>query len=401
MARFFSLDPPEYQVPAIAELRRDWRNVPDSDAVNVIAVEAQYLEFHRYLLASLRHRDIAGGAAIPIGLSVRAGALKTATLICASIAEAALRAHAERRGYPLPANPRHRTFGKVLGVWEQPGDTPRAEVAAIWPQLQSLHTGRNNIHLYKVVENNGEFYDLLHSEEQSLNDADNVLATLRALTSVAVGSDTGSHRAGKDLSADRGFHAPRPLPRAVRRIPLGAFSLSRPLLAGSAPPACTTDLLYSNTFLRYDAAAPYKRCPAANYATEQPPRTHFEETTMPATDDTSKKTPTATAPNFSPETSALELALNSERSRLLQVHSVLHCLYEVLLYADGEDASTYAEAAHLAAMLIDDVVANLDPVKLRPMIEAIERKARVEGRYAPPEPRDDAVREPRAVYIVH
>jgi hypothetical protein len=52
-------------------------------------------------------------------------------------------------------------------------------------------------------------------------------------------------------------------------------------------------------------------------------------------------------------------------------------------------------------MLIDDVVANLDPVKLRPMIERIERKARVEGRYTPPEPRDDAVREPRAVYIVH
>jgi hypothetical protein len=121
---------------------------------------------------------------------------------------------------------------------------------------------------------------------------------------------------------------------------------------------------------------------------------------MPNTDDTSKKTPAPT-PDVSPETSKLEHALNSERSRLLQVHSVLHCLYEVLLYADGEDASTYAEAAHLAAMLIDDVIVNLDPVKLRPMIEAIERKARVEGRYAPPEPRDDAVREPRAVYIVH
>jgi len=121
---------------------------------------------------------------------------------------------------------------------------------------------------------------------------------------------------------------------------------------------------------------------------------------MTNTDDTSKKTPSST-PGVSAETSKLEAALNTERARLLQVHSVLHCLYEVLLYADGEDASTYAEAAHLAAMLIDDVVVNLDPVKLRPMIEALERKARAEGRYAPPEPRDDAVREPRAVYIVH
>lgn len=122
---------------------------------------------------------------------------------------------------------------------------------------------------------------------------------------------------------------------------------------------------------------------------------------MSNTDDTSKKTASPTTPHVSPETSKLEHAIDAERARLLQVHSVLHCLYEVLLYADGEDACTYAEAAHLAAMLIDDVVVNLDPVKLRPMIEAIQRTARMEGRYAPPEPRDDAVREPRAVYIVH
>ena len=128
---------------------------------------------------------------------------------------------------------------------------------------------------------------------------------------------------------------------------------------------------------------------------------------MADTDDTSKKTPNS-SPTASSETSKLEQAIDAERARLLQVHSVLHCLYEVLLYADGEDTVTYAEAAHLAAMLIDDVVVNLDPVKLRPMIEAIQRSARLECRYAPPEPRglqlgsgkdDDAVREPRAVYI--
>jgi hypothetical protein len=126
----------------------------------------------------------------------------------------------------------------------------------------------------------------------------------------------------------------------------------------------------------------------------------FKELTMANTDDTSKKTPApTTATNVSAETSKLERAIDAERARLLQVHSVLHCLYEVLLYADGEDATTYAEAAHLAAMLIDDVVVNLDPVKLRPMIDAIQRTARLEGRYAPPEPKGDAVREPRAVYV--
>jgi hypothetical protein len=120
---------------------------------------------------------------------------------------------------------------------------------------------------------------------------------------------------------------------------------------------------------------------------------------MANTDDTSKKTPSPSTPkDVSAATSRLEDAINAERARLLQVHSVLHCLYEVLLYADGEDAPTYAEAAHLAAMLIDDVVANLDPVKLRPMVEAIQRTARMEGRYEPPAT-PDAVREPRAVYV--
>jgi hypothetical protein len=122
---------------------------------------------------------------------------------------------------------------------------------------------------------------------------------------------------------------------------------------------------------------------------------------MANTDDLSKKTPSSSTSELPAEPSKLERAIDAERARLLQVHGVLHCLYEVLLYADGEDASTYAQAAHLAAMLIDDIVVNLDAVKLRPMIEAIQRTARMEGRYAPPEPSDDAVREPRAVYIVH
>ncbi len=103
----------------------------------------------------------------------------------------------------------------------------------------------------------------------------------------------------------------------------------------------------------------------------------------------------------------LEEAIEAERARLLQVHSVLHCLYEVLLYAEGEEAATYAEAAHLAAILIDDAVARLDPVKLRPMIEAIQRSAKHEDRSTSPEPRglqlgpgndDSTVREPRVTH---
>jgi hypothetical protein len=124
---------------------------------------------------------------------------------------------------------------------------------------------------------------------------------------------------------------------------------------------------------------------------------------MANTDDTSKKQPASDSSDVSAATSKLERTLEVERARLIQIHSVVHCLYEVLLYAEGEESGTYAEAAHLAAMLIDDVVVQLDPVRIKPLIEAVRRSARMQGRYDIPEPRglqlgnkegDDSVREP-------
>ena len=112
---------------------------------------------------------------------------------------------------------------------------------------------------------------------------------------------------------------------------------------------------------------------------------------MANTDDTSKKQ------NSSAETSQrtptqLERFLEVQRRKLLQAHSVLHCLYEVLLYADGEDSVTYAEAAHLASMLVDDVIEQLDSARLQPMIDAIQREAKAGSG-------GDQVREPKVFYI--
>ena len=179
MTRIFSLDPDQYDSPSIDLLRHEWRNIPDIQARNVIAVESQYLEFHHYLLNNLRHQSIDGGEAIQIGLSVRAGALKTATLLCASIAEAALRAHAEARQYSLPADLRRRTFGKVLGAWQLPDNVPQPDVAQIWDQLQRLHSGRNTVHLYATIRAGSNFYDILQAESQSLTEAETVLTHLR------------------------------------------------------------------------------------------------------------------------------------------------------------------------------------------------------------------------------
>lgn len=104
---------------------------------------------------------------------------------------------------------------------------------------------------------------------------------------------------------------------------------------------------------------------------------------MGTTDDTSKKRPArntparnSAAPNVSADTSRpttlLEQAIETERRRLLHVHGVLHCLYEVLLYADGEDAVLYAEAAHLASIMIDESITQLDSTRIKPLIDALK-----------------------------
>lgn len=76
--------------------------------------------------------------------------------------------------------------------------------------------------------------------------------------------------------------------------------------------------------------------------------------------------------NHTREQSRLEQTIEAERSKLLQANAVLRCLYEVLLYADGEDAIQYAEAAHVVSTLIDDSVARLDLVRLRPQIDELK-----------------------------
>jgi hypothetical protein len=112
---------------------------------------------------------------------------------------------------------------------------------------------------------------------------------------------------------------------------------------------------------------------------------------MANTDDTSKKqNVSAETPQRTP--TQLERFLEVQRKKLLQAHSVLHCLYEVLLYAEGEDTVTYAEAAHLASMLVDDVIEQLDSARLQPMIEAIKREASAGTG-------GDQVREPNVFYI--
>ena len=80
--------------------------------------------------------------------------------------------------------------------------------------------------------------------------------------------------------------------------------------------------------------------------------------------------------NDTREQSRLEQTIDAERSKLLQANAIQRCLYEVLLYADGEDAIHYAEAARVVSTLIDDTVARLDLVRLRPQIEELKHSSK-------------------------
>jgi hypothetical protein len=53
---------------------------------------------------------------------------------------------------------------------------------------------------------------------------------------------------------------------------------------------------------------------------------------------------------------ALEQAIAAERAKLVSAHAVQKSLYQVLLYAEGEDAVVHAEAAQVVASLMEDAV---------------------------------------------
>jgi hypothetical protein len=150
-----------------------WQRLKNPEVQYAIAAEEQYLQFHLYMLSNLRHTQ-AGKISQPpyayeLGLSVRAGAVKAAILVAASIVEAALRTLAEMRGYPLNKDPRKRTFGNVIGAWEDAG-APRSDVATIWPNVKAMHEARNFVHLHKAACDTEAAWDNVLKEERALLD---------------------------------------------------------------------------------------------------------------------------------------------------------------------------------------------------------------------------------------
>jgi hypothetical protein len=89
----------------------------------------------------------------------------------------------------------------------------------------------------------------------------------------------------------------------------------------------------------------------------------------PGRDDTASAAPSAPLDSdVSAETAARtpqQQRIEAQRVQLLQAHGVLRCLYEVLLHAECDDAVFYAEAALVAANLINNSAEELDSVHMR------------------------------------
>lgn len=188
MAVDFYFYPPSFSIPRLYVLHNTkWARIPNEKIRDKIAQEDQYLAFHRFILKSTRSTKVGHFANPPyryrLDLSVRAGAVKALLLLCASIAEATLRAHAEARGYQLAKDPYKRTFGNVLGAWKT-NRGPRPDVAAIADDLDHLRDVRNNIHLFKAANDPcADFDEVLKKEYGLVSRAEAVVEHLSKMAS--------------------------------------------------------------------------------------------------------------------------------------------------------------------------------------------------------------------------
>ena len=177
--RTFCFTQPDISLPRLTALEIQWAGIPGDALRKAVCAQHQYYLFHLEILDNLAHRSPAapGGACKPLGLSVRAGALKTLWLLVGAIAEAVLQAHATKRGLVRPGeNPRFTDTLKTLGK----GDGNLAETLRLADQLRKA---RNDVHLYKAVATQRDFKKILAEEARQRQDASRLLLLLQSMRS--------------------------------------------------------------------------------------------------------------------------------------------------------------------------------------------------------------------------
>jgi hypothetical protein len=137
--------------------------------------------------------------------------------------------------------------------------------------------------------------------------------------------------------------------------------------------------------------------------TSKPTRSRRNQPKEPATRRAATPGAEQQPANMPPTPSlTLEAVIENERIMLLQIRAMLHCLYEVLLYAEDDDTIMHADVAHTAARLLSESCARLDSVTLRPLIEAIRSGSGAPSEYEPDlvhQGHPYQVREPMSVYL--
>jgi hypothetical protein len=76
--------------------------------------------------------------------------------------------------------------------------------------------------------------------------------------------------------------------------------------------------------------------------------------------------------------------IDDERTRLMQAHAVLKCLYEVLLHTDDDEGQYCADSVQVVAKLIDESVTRLDPTHLRRLLKKAAAQSDDDGVDEPP-----------------
>lgn len=67
---------------------------------------------------------------------------------------------------------------------------------------------------------------------------------------------------------------------------------------------------------------------------------------------------------------SLAQLIEHERAELLQIHAMLRCLNDVLLYSDDDNATMHADVAKLTARLLDESIARLEGLRARAAADA-------------------------------
>lgn len=177
--RKWELDPDTWEVPTIQGFENDWFYIPDRKMRKVLAVQHQYLILHLQLLDSLRSKELRPPRppSVRLGLSARAGGIHAGILICGSIAEGALYAHAKKRGYPLGDKP---TFGELIGSFRK---GKAMDMKPLLKDLNVLNEWRNDTHLYRLAERDQGWKHWVREEQKIWDKAVGLLMQLQDIKS--------------------------------------------------------------------------------------------------------------------------------------------------------------------------------------------------------------------------